>query len=165
MQLVVDETEKYAYLRTLDELPEGMPRLARRHSLTFGSTVLLILLREELTTAESDGETPRVIVTTAKITEWMRAYRRDGVSEDRVNGDINALVKLGYLRRLRGSEDTYEARRIIKALVTADWLAEWRGQLLLLPAGDDVTDREDTLTCGAETSEDLAADELAEAHT
>jgi hypothetical protein len=164
MQLVVDDTEKYAYLRTLDELPEGMPRLARRHSLTFGSTVLLILLREELTTAESDGETPRVIVTTAKITEWMRAYRRDGVSEDRVNGDINALVKLGYLRRLRGSEDTYEARRIIKALVTADWLAEWRGQLLL-PAGDDVTDREDTLTHGAETAEDLAADELAEAHT
>ena len=71
---------------------------------------------------------PGVIVTTAKITEWMRAYRRDGVSEDRVNGDINALVKLGYLRRLRGSEDTYEARRIIKALVTADWLAEWRGR-------------------------------------
>jgi hypothetical protein len=33
------------------------------------------------------------------------------------------------------------------------------------PAGYDVTDREDTLTRGAETSEDLAADELAEAHT
>jgi hypothetical protein len=163
MQLVVDDTEKYAFLRTLDELPEGMPRLARRHSLTFGSTVLLILLRQELTTAESDGETPRVIVTTAKVTEWMRAYRRDGASEDRINGDINALVKLGYLRRLRGSEDTYEARRIIKALVTADWLAQWRDQLLA-PAGHDAADRENTLAHGAEPSEDPAADELAEAN-
>jgi hypothetical protein len=163
MQLVVDDTERYAYLRTLDELPEGMPRLARRHSLTFGSTVLLILLRQELTTAESDGETPRVIVTTARITEWMRAYRPDGVSEDRVSGDINALVKLGYLRRLRGSEDTYEARRIIKALVTADWLTQWRDQLIA-PVGGDMADRQGAVTRGAAISQD-SSEELAEVQT
>lgn len=130
MQLVVDDLERYAYVRTIDELPEGMPRLARRHALTFGCTVLLILLRKELTAADADGETPRVIVTTEKMTEWMRDYRRDGVSEDRINGDVNTLVKLGYLRKLRDSDDTFEARRIIKAIVTADWLATWRDQLL-----------------------------------
>lgn len=57
LRLVVDETERYAYLRALDELPEGMPRLIHRHSLSFYSTILLILLRQQLTTAESDGAT------------------------------------------------------------------------------------------------------------
>lgn len=130
MRLVIDDSEQYAYLQQLDELPEGMPRLARRHALTYGSTVLLILLRQRMTTADSDGETPRLIVTAAEMTEWMRLYRRDGVSEERIAGDITVLVKLGYLRRLRDSEDTYEVRRIIKALVTADWLATYRDRLI-----------------------------------
>lgn len=152
MRLVIDDTEQYAYLQQLDELPEGMPRLARRHALTYGSTVLLILLRQRMTTADSDGETPRLIVTAAEMTEWMRLYRRDGVSEERLAGDITVLVKLGYLRRLRDSEDTYEVRRIIKALVTADWLATYRDRLIEAaeqpteqPAADDppVDQRED----------------------
>jgi len=130
MRLIVDDVEQFAYLRTLDELPEGMPRLARRHAMTFGATVLLILLRQQLTTAESDGETPRLIVTTTQMTEWMRPYRRDGGGEERINGDINTLLKLGYLRRLRESEDTFEVRRIVKAIVTADWLLAYRDQLL-----------------------------------
>lgn len=137
VRLVVDEVEQYAYLRQVDELPEGMPRLARRHPLTYGSTVLLILLRQQLTTAETDGETPRLIVTTAELTEWMRLYRRDGVSEERIAGDIGVLVKLGYLRRLRDSADTFEVRRIVKALVTADWLAEYRDRLLRAAAPSD----------------------------
>lgn len=40
------------------------------------------------------------------------------------------LEKLGYLRKLRGSDDTFEARRIVKAIVTADWLNEYSVRLL-----------------------------------
>lgn len=157
MRLVVDEVERYAYVQQLDELPEGMPRLARRHALTYGATVLLILLRQQMTTAETDGATARLIVTTSGMTEDMRLYRRDGVSEDRINNDIAVLVKLGYLRRLRGSEDTYEVRRVIKALVTADWLAEYREQLL-------ATRQPDTspATAGTSATEELlGVEELA----
>lgn len=143
MRLVVDDVEQFAYLRTLDELPEGMPRLARRHSMTFGATVLLILLRQQLTTAESDGETPRLIVTTTQMTEWMRPYRRDGGGEDRIAGDINTLLKLGYLRRLRDSEDTVEVRRIVKAIVTPDWLLQYRDQLLTVIAAQPATTNSD----------------------
>ncbi len=163
MRLVVDETERFAYLRTLDELPEGMPRLARRHALTFGATVLLILLRQALTTAESDGETPRLIVTTTQLTEWMRPYRRASGGEDRINGDINTLRKLGYLRKLRDSEDTFEVRRIVKAIVTADWLLEYRDRLLQAvdeptEGADDAVDLEDPPGDPAGTETDTATD-------
>ncbi len=144
MRLVVDDIENYAYLRQLDELPDGMPRLVRRHSLTFTQTVLLILLRQQLATAESDGETPRLILTAEEMVESMRLYHRDGTSDEKIAYDINALVNLGYLRRLRGEIEVFEVRRIIKALVTADWIAEF-GDRLLTPrlAADDLADATD----------------------
>ncbi|MPQ99598.1 DUF4194 domain-containing protein [Modestobacter sp. I12A-02628] len=141
MRLVVDDVENYAYLRQLDELPEGMPRLVRRHALTFTATVLLILLRQQLATAESDGDTPRLIVTTEEMVESMRLYHRDGTSDEKIAYDITALVNLGYLRRLRGETDVFEVRRIIKALVTADWIAEFGDRLLqLIPSGENAAD-------------------------
>ena len=144
MRLVVDDIENYAYLRQLDELPEGMPRLVRRHSLTFTQTVLLILLRQQLATAESDGETPRLILTTEEMVESMRLYHRDGTNDEKIAYDINALVNLGYLRRLRGESEVFEVRRIIKALVTADWIAEFGDRLLTPgPAAEDLDDRTD----------------------
>ena len=154
MRLVVDEVENYAYLRQLDELPEGMPRLVRRHSLTFTQTVLLILLRQQLATAESDGETPRLILTSEEMVEYMRLYHRDGTSDEKVAYDINALVNLGYLRRLRGETEVFEVRRIIKALVTADWIAEF-GDRLLTPrsAADDLADPADSDPTGVDAGD------------
>jgi len=128
LRLIVDDVEGYAYLRADDDLPDGMPRLVRRHSLTFGATVLLILLRRHLTTAEADS--PRVVVTATEMATWLGDYYPDGVSPDKLDGDINQVVKLGYLRRLRGSTDDYEIRRIIKAVVTADWINAYGDQLL-----------------------------------
>lgn len=130
LRLVVNDVENYAYLRTLDELPEGMPRLVRRHSLTFGATVLLILLRRHLTTAESDATAIRVVVTAAEMVEWLTLYYPEGTSPDKIAQDITGLDRLGYVRRLRGQEDTFEIRRIIKSVVTADWIAEYGARLL-----------------------------------
>lgn len=83
MRLIVDDTERYAYLRAKDELPEGMTRLMRRHALTFDATVLLVLLRQQLTSAESDGLTPRLVLTTAQMVEMLRLYHRAGTSDER----------------------------------------------------------------------------------
>lgn len=130
MRLVVDATEQYAYLRADDELPDGMPRLVRRHSLSYSTTVLLILLRQQLTGAEADADTQRLIVTTEQIVEMMRLYHPSGTSDEKIATDITRLAELGYLKRMRSTEDTWEVRRIIKAIVTADWISEWGEKLL-----------------------------------
>jgi Domain of unknown function (DUF4194) len=130
MQLVVDDGDGYAFLRTLDELPEGMPRLMRRHRLSFTTSVLLVLLRQRMTTAEAEEATPRLVLTAQEMVEMMRLYHPRNTSHERILQDVARLEDLGYLRRLRGSEDAYEARRIIKAQVTADWLAAYATQLL-----------------------------------
>lgn len=150
LRLVVDEVERYVYLRAADELPEGMPRLVRRHALTFGATVLLILLRQQMTTAETAGDKPRLIVTATEMIESLRLYHRDGTSEERIAADIAVLEKLGYLRRLRGSDDEFEVRRIIKAIVTADWIAEYGGSLRAANGDRTAPDADDEAVASAE---------------
>ena len=45
---------------------------------------------------------------------------------DRVETDVKKIVEMGFLRRLRGSEDRYEVRRMLKSFVDAQWLASSR---------------------------------------
>ncbi|KRA30033.1 MULTISPECIES: DUF4194 domain-containing protein [unclassified Nocardioides] len=130
LRLVIDDTERYAYLRAHDELPDGMPRLIRRHTLTFSSSVLLVMLRQQLATAESDGQMPRLVITGTDMVEMLRLYRHDDLTRDQINGDISVLDKLGYIRTLRGQDDTWEVRRIIKAIVTGEWINTYGQELL-----------------------------------
>jgi len=130
MRVVIDDVDEYAYLRTFDELPEGMPRLHRRHKLGMRTSVLLVLLRQRMTAAEAEEATPRLIVTRDEMVEWMRLYHPAGTSEERIAADVPKLEELGYLKRLRGSDGTYEARRIIKAQVSADYLNRYADELL-----------------------------------
>jgi len=74
------------------------------------------------------------------MVESMRLYHPAGTSDEKIAGDVAILERLGYLRRLPKVENTYEVRRIIKALVTADWIAEYSNKLLASArpdAGDD----------------------------
>lgn len=143
LRLLIDDVESYAYLRTIDDLPEGMPRLFRRHRLTFGATILLILLRRHLTTAESDATASRIVVTAAEMVEWLQLYHPEGTTTERISGDILGVERLGYLRRLRGHEDTYEIRRIVKAIVTSDWIAAYGNRLLVHASGGDPATKPD----------------------
>lgn len=130
MRVVLDDVDEYAYVRTLDELPEGMPRLHRRHKLTLRTSVLLVLLRQRMTAAEAEQATPRLVVTRDEMVEWMRLYHPAGTAEERIAEDVTRLEELGYLRRLRTPEVTYEARRIIKAKVGAEYLTQFTDELL-----------------------------------
>ncbi len=48
---------------------------------------------------------------------------------DRMDAHLNKVVELGFLHRLRGQENQFEVRRILKAFVDAQWLAEFEQRL------------------------------------
>ncbi len=48
---------------------------------------------------------------------------------DSIDAHINRVVEMGFLRRLRGQEDLFEVRRILKAYVDGQWLAEFDARL------------------------------------
>jgi hypothetical protein len=48
---------------------------------------------------------------------------------DRMDTQINKVVDLGFLRRLRGGDDQFEVQRILKAFVDAQWLGDFDARL------------------------------------
>jgi hypothetical protein len=140
LQLIVDESEGYAYLRQQLTAEEGapsteseLPRLVARRPLGYGLSLLLALLRKRL--AESDvtsGDT-RLIVSRDDLIELMRLFTPDGSNEarltDRLDTHIGKAIDLGFLRPLQGRADQYEVRRILKAFVDAQWLHNFDDRL------------------------------------
>ena len=132
--LVVDETEGYAYLRSRvdPDLPDG-PRLVARRSLSFHVSLLLALLRKKLAEFDAISAETRLILSREQIIEMMRVFLPHSSNETRlvtnVDSYLTKIVDLGFLRRMRGTDDQFEVRRIIKAFVDGQWLADFDARL------------------------------------
>lgn len=126
--LVVDEMDGYAYLqqRSYEDSEEEIPRLIPRHALSYPVSLLLVLLRKLLLEFDSTTGDQRLIVTKQQIFENMKLFLRDTTNEAKVMADIDKCIdrieNMGFLRRLRGSEDRYEVQRILRSFVNAQWL-------------------------------------------
>ena len=140
LDLVLDEAEGYAFLRSResDEVTTAMPRLIARRPLTFPVSLLLALLRKKLAEFDAGGSQDggdRLVLARDEIVELMRVFLPESSNEaqlmDRVDAHINKVVELGFLRRLKisGQVRSFEVRRILKAFVDAQWLAEFDVQL------------------------------------
>jgi len=130
LQLHLDETEGYAFLRQRpgedEEEAETLPRLVQRRPLSYPVSLLCVLLRKKLIEQDAAGGETRVVLTRNQIVELMRVFLPESSNEaktvEQIDRHINRVVDYGFLRPMKGAEDAYEVRRIIKALVDAEWL-------------------------------------------
>ena len=135
LELMLDEVEGYAYLRqrvAAEGEPE-LPRLVARRQLSYPVSLMLALLRKKLAEFDAGSGEARLILSAEQISDMMRLFLADTANEarlmDRVDTDIRKIVEMGFLRRLRGSDDRYEVRRILKSYVDAQWLAQLEQRL------------------------------------
>lgn len=135
VEVVVDDAEGYAYLRTRpdDEHEDPLPRLVRRRTLTYNVSLLLVLLRKRLLEFETSGSEGRLVLTREQILEMLRVFQADSSNEARIvdhaERTIAKAVELGFLRPLRGQSEHWEVRRILKAYVDAQTLSDFAGKL------------------------------------
>ena len=135
LELIFDEAEGYAYLRQRPptEGENELPRMVTRRQLSYPVSLLLALLRKKLAEHDAGGAEPRLILQREQLVEMMQVFLPDTANEaklmDRIDTYINKVVELGFLRRLRNQEARFEVRRILKAFVDAQWLANLDGKL------------------------------------
>lgn len=135
VDVIVDESEGYAYLRSHpeEEGEEPLPRLVRRRALTYNVSLLLVLLRKRLLEFEITGGEGRLVLSTDQIVEMLQLFQAESTNEARLveqaDNTIKKAVELGFLRQLRGQTDQWEVRRIIKAYVDAQTLSDFAGKL------------------------------------
>jgi len=141
LDLVLDEAEGYAFLRarsTPDEDAPKLPRLVSRRPLSFQVSLLLALLRKKLAEFDASGSDTRLILSRGAVVELVRVFLPAGSNEsrlmDQVETHLNKIIDLGFVRRLKpqtssagrtAQEPVYEVRRILKAFVDAQWLADF----------------------------------------
>jgi hypothetical protein len=134
LQLHVDEAEGYAYLRSApDDEPGDVPRLVARRPLAFHVSILLALLRKRLAEFDASSSDTRLVLSRDQVVEMLRLYLPQSTNEarlvDSIDSQMNRVVDMGFLRKLRGQEDLYEVRRIIKAYVDGQWLSDLDARL------------------------------------
>ena len=135
LELLFDEAEGYAYLRqraAVDGEAE-LPRLIQRRQLSYPVSLILVLLRKRLTEFDATGGDTRLVISRDQVADQVRLFLPDTANEarllDRIDAHLNKVIELGFLRRLRGQDDQFEVRRILKAFVDAQWLAEFEQRL------------------------------------
>jgi len=136
LQVVIDEAEGYAFLRQrpADEDEERQfPRLIPRRALSFHVSLLLALLRKKLAEFDAQGGETRLMLTRAQIAEMLRIFMPATSNEarllDRIDEHIGKAEQLGFLRQAKNGEQVYEVRRILKAFVDGQWLADLDAKL------------------------------------
>ena len=144
LDLVLDEAEGYAFLKSRPEPADDdpaprLPRLVARRPLSFPVSLLLALLRKKLAEFDAGGGDTRLVLGRDEIVELVRVFLPDGPNEarliDQIETTINKVAELGFLHKLKpaGSATagpaSYEVRRILKAFVDAQWLAEFDTRL------------------------------------
>ena len=149
LDLVLDESEGYAFLRSRspdaisgpsDDTSEAPPRLIARRKLSFHVSLLLALLRKKLAEFDASGEATRLILGRDEILQLLTVFLPSTSNEaklgDQIETYLNKAIELGFLRRLKpaagaaaGHAPEYEVRRILKAFVDAQWLADFDARL------------------------------------
>lgn len=136
LQVVIDESEGYAFLRQRPVDPDEndpLPRLVPRRALSFPVSLLLALLRKKLAEFDAQGGDTRLMLSRAQIIEMVRVFLPPTSNEarliDQIDAHMNKIVELGFLRPAKNSEQVYEVRRILKAFVDGQWLADFDARL------------------------------------
>lgn len=149
LDLVLDEAEGYAFLKSRPDPSDEdgtsrLPRLVARRPLAFPVSLLLALLRKKLAEFDAGGGDTRLVLTRDEIVELVRVFLPESSNEarliDQIETHVNKVVDLGFLRRLKpasgspGTPPSFEVRRILKAFVDAQWLADFDARLAMYRA-------------------------------
>ncbi|MCU1434441.1 MAG: hypothetical protein JWR71_1166 [Pseudarthrobacter sp.] len=133
LDLILDESEGYAFLKSREDPGGTLPRLIPRRPLTFNVSLLLALLRGRMLEFDTNSSELRLIMTEQDIADMVSVFLPESSNEarilDQLGTNIKKVVELGFLRKLRGQVGTYEVARILKAYVDAQWLEEFEARL------------------------------------
>ena len=141
LQVRLNEEDGFAYLhQPAIEDEEGqaiaLPRLTRRDRLTYHTTLLCVILREWLDRFESTHlDIGKCTITDDQLREQLTPFLPARTDERtllrRMDSAIERLIELGFLKRMPNTEKPvyYEVRRILKAKIDAEKLAEIKEKL------------------------------------
>lgn len=133
LELYLDKSEAYAYLRQKeqeqDEEAPQLPRLVEKRQLSFGVSLVCLVLRKYLLEHDAQGGSVRSIISQQEIINRAKVFlppvADEAKQQDRINTHINRVIDMGFLRKLDDKSGlNYEVHRIIKGFINAEVVDE-----------------------------------------
>lgn len=151
LKLFFNEENDYAFLLQ-NEDEEGdvineLPRLLIKRPLTYETSLVLVLLREELDKFEIDeNSSDQFILKESEIAQLVEPYYPDTTDKVKFNGliatQLNILVQMNLIKLLKqnnsfSNDRVFLIRNIIRAKVDAQFLKEFKTRLDKLQQGEN----------------------------
>jgi len=129
LDLFVDESEGFSFLKQREsEDGEELPRLISRRELPFHTSVLMVILRKKLLEFDTYQAGARPVVEREELQRAMSVFYPETSNEvkrrDEIERHINRAKDMGLLRSMKDNDENLEIRRVIKAVISASWLAD-----------------------------------------
>ena len=141
LELVLNEIDGFAFLAQpeTDEHDENpLPRLMRKQTLNYETTLLCVILRELLEEFDILKEGNTLFITQKEIKERIELFYKEQANKSKLWRElarpINSLQTIGILKLNREDlankdNNQYEVKRIIKAFINNDKLEEIKKKL------------------------------------
>jgi hypothetical protein len=141
IELVINEIDGFARIiqPEVDENDENpLPRLMRKQSLNYETTLLCVILREMLEEFDVISEGSKLFLTQKEIKERIELFYKEQANKSKLWRElakpINNLTTIGILKLTREDQSNkdnnqYEVKRIIKALISNEKLEEIKSKL------------------------------------
>ncbi len=131
LELFLFEDEGFAFLRNKEKNMDDtdIPRLIVRRQLSYTVSLLLAQLRRKLAEHDASSGEERLIIDKQEIIDLMGTFLVSGSNEvqfiRKIDGAVQKILELGFIRILGEKKEKIEIKRIIKAFVDAQWLQEF----------------------------------------
>jgi hypothetical protein len=123
LSLEIDRAQKVAFTRQMRDGDLNPPILLRSESFTFLQSVLVLFLRQRLTSASARGD--RAIVEDAEMQEHLKLFEgKDSTDHSgfakRMKSAIDKAKAINLIRPLRGEAGRFEVSPTLKILFPAE---------------------------------------------
>ncbi len=135
LRLIISEEEGYAWLTNRPESAmdgqeeSDIPKLVSTRELSYPVSLLLVLLRQKLLEHDSSDASSALVMEKQDIAEQLKVFFKDSGNETKyikqLETQLNKIVELGFIRRLRNNPEKFEIKRIIASFIDAEWLGKF----------------------------------------
>ena len=141
IELLINEVDGFARILQpeSDENDDNpLPRLMRKQTMNYETTLLCVILREMLEEFDIKSEGTKLFLTQKEIKERIEFFYKEQTNRSKLWRElakpINSLQNIGILKLTREDpvnkdNNQYEVKRIIKALVNNDTLEQIKNKL------------------------------------
>lgn len=149
LRLYIDKGIGYAYLRQQEN--ENLPKLVNRHQLSYGLSMLLVILRKSLGDYDAASGDSFYIIKKSDIQLKMKGFFPAITNETKyiqeIDRHIKRAVEMGFLKPVKGklaeraansdgeenasssNDEAFVVKEIIRSFITASWLKNFEERL------------------------------------